>query len=51
MDITAEFASSIINAVEANIHAEEKWTTLAIPRGGSEQFNTANWGQTGKSHS
>ena len=35
----------------ARIHAGEKWTTLTIPRGGSEQFNKANWGQTGKSHS
>src|SRR5688500_18110331 len=35
----------------ARIHAGEKWDTLTIPRGGSEQFNRANWGQTGKSHS
>ena len=35
----------------ARIHAGEKWETLTIPRGGSEQFNKANWGQTGKSHS
>ncbi len=35
----------------ARIHAGERWTTLTIPRGGSEQFNKANWGQTGKSHS
>jgi hypothetical protein len=35
----------------AHIHAGEKWTTLTIPRGGSEQFNKANWGQIGKSHS
>jgi hypothetical protein len=35
----------------ARIHAGDKWTTLTIPRGGSEQFNQANWGQTGKSHS
>ncbi len=35
----------------ARIHAGEKWTTLTIPRGGSAQFNQANWGQTGKSHS
>jgi hypothetical protein len=35
----------------ARIHAGEKWTTLTIPRGGSHQFNKANWGQTGKSHS
>jgi hypothetical protein len=35
----------------ARIHAGEKWETLTIPRGGSEQFNRANWGQMGKSHS
>jgi hypothetical protein len=35
----------------ARIHAGEKWNTLTIPRGGSEQFNTANWGRPGKSHS
>lgn len=35
----------------ARIHAGETWQTLTIPRGGSEQFNNANWGQTGKSHS
>ena len=35
----------------ARIHAGETWTTLTIPRGASEQFNQANWGQTGKSHS
>jgi hypothetical protein len=35
----------------ARIHAGEKWKTLTIPRGGSEQFNKASWGQTGKSHS
>lgn len=35
----------------ARIHAGESWKTLTIPRGGSEQFNKANWGQTGKSHS
>jgi hypothetical protein len=35
----------------ARIHAGEKWTTLTIPKGGSEQFNKANWGQAGKSHS
>jgi hypothetical protein len=34
----------------ARIHAGEQWTTLTIPRGGSEQFNKANWGQAGKSH-
>lgn len=31
----------------ARIHAGETWNTLTIPRGGSEQYNTANWGQTG----
>jgi uncharacterized damage-inducible protein DinB len=35
----------------ARIHAGERWITLTIPRGGSDQFNRANWGQTGKSHS
>lgn len=35
----------------ARIHAGEHWKTLTIPRGGSEQFNKENWGQTGKSHS
>ena len=28
----------------ARVHAGEKWNTLTIPRGGSEQFNKANWG-------
>jgi hypothetical protein len=35
----------------ARIHAREKWNTLTIPRGGSEQFNKVSWGRTGKSHS
>lgn len=35
----------------ARIHAGENWKTLTIPRGESEQFNKANWGATGKSHS
>lgn len=35
----------------ARIHAGEKWNTLTIPRGGSEQFNKTHWGQPGKSHS
>ena len=35
----------------ARVHAGEKWDTLTIPKGGSEQFNKASWGQTGKSHS
>jgi hypothetical protein len=35
----------------ARIRAGEKWNTLTIPKGGSEQFNKAHWGQTGKSHS
>jgi Protein of unknown function (DUF1572) len=35
----------------ARIHAGQKWNTLTIPKGGSEPFNKANWGQTGKSHS
>ena len=35
----------------ARIHAGQHWQTLTIPKGGSEQFNQANWGQIGKSHS
>jgi Protein of unknown function (DUF1572) len=35
----------------ARIHAGKSWKTLTIPRGGSDQFNKANWGQEGKSHS
>jgi hypothetical protein len=35
----------------ARILAGEKWNTLTIARGESEQFNQKNWGQTGKSHS
>jgi hypothetical protein len=35
----------------ARIHAGEKWNTLTIPRGGSDQFNKTHWGETGKSHS
>lgn len=35
----------------ARIHAGEKWNTLTIPKGGSQQFNQAHWGQAGKSHS
>jgi hypothetical protein len=35
----------------ARIHAGNNWKTLTIPRGSSEQFNKANWGRTGKSHS
>ena len=35
----------------ARIHAGDNWNTLTIPKGGSEQFNKANWGQSGKSHS
>ena len=35
----------------ARVHAGEKWDTLTIPRGGSQQFNQANWAQTGRSHS
>lgn len=35
----------------ARIQAWENWKTLTIPRGGSEQFNKANWGRAGKSHS
>src|SRR5947209_14427078 len=32
----------------ARVHAGEAWDTLTIPRGGSRQFNEANWGQGGK---
>lgn len=35
----------------ARVLAGDQWTTLTIPRGGSEQFNAANRGQTGNSHS
>ncbi len=35
----------------ARHHAGENWTTLTIPKGGSEQFNKASWGQSGRSHS
>src|SRR5262245_3906937 len=35
----------------ARHHASDQWNTLTIPRGQSEQFNKANWGGTGKSHS
>lgn len=35
----------------ARIHAGDDWTTLTIPRGGSQHYNQANWGQPGKSHS
>ncbi len=32
----------------ARVHAGEKWNTLTIPRGASEQFNQTHWGQTGE---
>lgn len=35
----------------ARLHAGDKWNVLTIPKGGSRQFNEANWGGTGKSHS
>jgi len=35
----------------ARFHAGQNWNTLTIPKGGSQQFNQAHWGQTGKSHS
>jgi uncharacterized damage-inducible protein DinB len=35
----------------ARIHAGDKWNTLTIPRGGSQQFNQASRDQPGKSHS
>jgi hypothetical protein len=31
--------------------AGDHWQILTIPRGGSAQFNQANWGQPGRSHS
>lgn len=31
----------------ARIHAGEKWETLTIPRGGSQQYNQATWGKPG----
>jgi len=35
----------------ARVHAGDNWNTLTIPRGGSQQYNQAHWGQPGKSHS
>lgn len=35
----------------ARILAGDNWKTLTIPRGESEAYNKANWGQAGKSHS
>jgi hypothetical protein len=35
----------------ARIHAGDRWQTLTIPRGQSEEFNKKHWGQRGKSHS
>jgi hypothetical protein len=35
----------------ARVHAGERWNTLTIARGGSEEFNKAHWRQAGKSHS
>lgn len=35
----------------ARFHAGDDWNTLTIPKGGSQQFNQTNWGQTGRSHS
>src|SRR5262245_32440667 len=35
----------------ARFHAGDKWNTLTIPRGASEQFNKTHWGHKGKSHS
>jgi uncharacterized damage-inducible protein DinB len=35
----------------ARVHAKDNWQTLTIPRGQSQQFNQAHWGQPGKSHS
>jgi uncharacterized damage-inducible protein DinB len=35
----------------ARLLAGDDWNTLTIPRGGSQAYNAANWGQQGKSHS
>ena len=35
----------------ARVLAGDNWTTMTIPKGGSEQFNQTNWAQPGKSHS
>lgn len=35
----------------ARHHTADHWTTLTIPRGGSEQFNRDHWGESGRSHS
>lgn len=35
----------------ARFHAGDNWTTMTIPRGGSEEYNRRNWGESGKSHS
>jgi uncharacterized damage-inducible protein DinB len=35
----------------ARVLAGDTWNTLTIPRGGSQQFNKAHWGEKGKSHS
>jgi hypothetical protein len=35
----------------ARIHVGESWRTLTIPRGGSAEFNKANWGRSEKAHS
>lgn len=32
----------------ARIHAGNQWNTLTIPRGGSQQFNQAKWGDAAK---
>jgi len=35
----------------ARVHCGEHWSTLTIPRGGSQAYNQTHWGQPGKSHS
>lgn len=35
----------------ARIQAGDQWNTLTIPRGKSEEYNQANWGEVGRSHS
>ena len=35
----------------ARILAGDRWETLTVARGASQQYNAANWGGAGKSHS
>lgn len=34
----------------ARVHAGDQWNVLTIPRGGSVQFNSENWGDKGRSY-